>query len=94
MSVTTIGVVERYETHTDATKIMQLVSRRTVYSQSEIESMADKPVRVMLFRLVGHFKTPILRASLIHDANVAGKFMSITKISDDSFSRILRLSQR
>ena len=92
MAVTTIGVVERYETHTEATKIMQLVSRRTVYSQSEIEAMTNTSVRVMLFRLVGHFNNPISLASLKHDANVSGKLMSITKISDDSFSRILRLS--
>lgn len=92
MAVTTIGVVERYETHTEATKIMQLVSRRTVYSHSEIEAMTNTSVRVMLFRLIGHFNNPIPLASLIHDANVSGKLMSITKISDDSFSRILRLS--
>ena len=92
MAVTTIGVVERYETHTEAARIMQLVSRRTVYSQSEIEAMTNKSVRVMLFRLVGHFNKPIPLASLKHDANVSGKLMSITKISDDSFSRILRLS--
>ncbi len=92
MAVTTIGIVERYETHTEAAKIMQLVSRRTVYSQSEIEAMTNKSVRVMLFRLVGHFNKPISLASLKHNANVSGKLMSITKISDDSFSRILRLS--
>lgn len=92
MAVTTIGIVERYETHTEAAKIMQLVSRRTVYSQTEIEAMTNKSVRVMLFRLVGHFNKPISLASLKHDANVSGKLMSITKISDDSFSKILRLS--
>lgn len=92
MAVTTIGIVERYETHTETAKIMQLVSRRTVYSQSEIEAMTNKSVRVMLFRLVGHFNKPISLVSLKHDANVSGKLMSITKISDDSFSRILRLS--
>jgi hypothetical protein len=92
MAVTTIGIVERYETHTEAAKIMQLVSRRTVYSQSEIEAMTNKSVRVMLFRLVGHFNKPISLVSLKRDANVSGKLMSITKISDDSFSRILRLS--
>lgn len=94
MAATTIGVVERYETHTEATKIMQLVSRRTVYSQSEIESMTSKPVRVMLFRLIGHFNNPVPLASLKDDAKVAGKLMSITKITNDSFSRILELSQR
>lgn len=92
MAVTTIGVVERYETHTEAARIMQLVSRRTVYSQTEIETMTNKSVRVMLFRLVGHFNNPIPLASLKQNANVSGKLMSITKISDDSFSRILSLS--
>lgn len=92
MAVTTIGVVERYETHTEAAKIMQLVSRRTVYSQREIEVMTNKSVRVMLFRLVGHFNKSIPLARLKHEANVSGKLMSITKISDESFSRILRLS--
>lgn len=92
MAITTIGVVEQYETHTEAARIMQLVSRRTVYSQSEIEAMTDNSVRVMLFRLVGHFNNPIPRESLKRDAEISGNLMSITKISDDSFSRILRLS--
>lgn len=87
-------MVERYETHTEATTIMQLVSRRTVYSQDEIEAMAGKSVRVMLFRLVCHLKNPVSLASLKLNAQVTGKLMSITKISDDSFSRILSLAQR
>ena len=93
-AITSIGVVERYETHTEATTIMQLVSRRTVYSQDEIETMAGKSVRVMLFRLVCHLKNPVSLASLKLNAQVTGKLMSITKISDDSFSRILSLAQR
>ena len=36
-------------------KIMQIVSRRTVYSQAEILEMTQEPVKVMLFRLVRHF---------------------------------------
>jgi len=93
-SVTTIGIVERYEVHDDATNIMQIVSRRTVYSQKEIEAMPKTPTKVMLFRLVGHFSTPIPFSSLTHESIVSGAIQSITKISDDSFSRLLRLSQR
>jgi len=93
-SVTTIGIVERYEVHDDATNIMQIVSRRTVYSQKEIEAMTKTPTKVMLFRLVGHFSTPIPFSSLTHESIVSGAIQSITKISDDSFSRLLRLSQR
>ena len=93
-AVTTIGIVERYEVHESATNIMQLVSRRTVYSQKEIQAMASTPTKVMLFRLAGHFQVPITYSSLQHESIVSGPIQSITKISDDSFSRLLRLSQR
>jgi len=91
-SVTTIGVVECYEVHDNAASIMQLVSRRTVYSQKDIEAMASKPTKVMLFRLVGHFPSAISYASLIRERIVSGPIQSITKISDDAFSRIFELS--
>jgi GNAT superfamily N-acetyltransferase len=91
-AITTVGIVECYEVHDSATNIMQLVSRRTVYSQKDIEAMASKPTKVMLFRLVGHFPTPITYSSLIQERIVSGPIQSITKISDDAFSRILKLS--
>ncbi len=53
-AVTTIGVVESYETLTDASEIVAKVKRRTVYSMADINLMAQKPTRVMLFRLVRH----------------------------------------
>ncbi|MEM4988336.1 N-acetyltransferase [Collimonas sp. H4R21] len=93
-AVTTVGIVECYEIHDSATNIMQLVSRRTVYSQRDIEVMATTPTKVMLFRLVGHFPTPIRYTKLIQENIVSGAIQSITKISDDSFSRLLRLSQQ
>ena len=93
-AVTTIGIVERYETHSDAANIMQLVRRRTVYSQKEIEAMTPKPTKVMLFRLVGHFPSSIPSSSLIREGIVSGTFQSITKISNESFSRLLKLSRR
>lgn len=93
-TVTTIGIVERYETHNDATDIMQIVSRRTVYNQQEIETMAVKPTKVMLFRLIGHFNKPVSSTSLLSESIIAGKFMSITKISNESFNRLLQLTNR
>ena len=93
-AVTTLGVVERYEVHDNATKIMQIVSRRTVYSQKDIETMAKTPTKVMLFRLASHFLSSIPYKVLTQEGIVSGPIQSITKISDDSFSRILRHSQR
>lgn len=94
MAVTTVGIVERYEVHSSATNIMQLVSRRTVYSQKDIEVMASSPTKVMLFRLVGHFASPVSYLSLMSENIVSGPIQSITQITDDSFSRLLRLSER
>ncbi len=92
-AVTTIGVVERYEVHNNAMNIVQIVSRRTVYSQKEIETMASTPTKVMLFRLVGHFQMPISYSNLMQERIVSGPIQSITKISDVYFSRLLSLSQ-
>jgi Acetyltransferase (GNAT) family len=93
-AVTTLGIVERYEVHDNATNIMQIVRRRTVYSQKDIEVMAKTPTKVMLFRLANHFHLPIQYSALTQEGIVSGPIQSITKISDDSFSRILRLSQQ
>lgn len=93
-AVTTLGIVERYEVHDNATNIMQIVSRRTVYSQRDIEVMAKSPTKVMLFRLASHFHSPITYSALTQEGIVSGPIQSITKISDDSFSKILRRSER
>lgn len=94
MAVTSVGIVERYEVHENAINIMQLVRRRTVYSQNEIETMAKTPTKVMLFRLIGHFDNPVSYSNLTQEKIVSGPIQSITKISDDAFSRLLELSQR
>ncbi|MGK5048868.1 hypothetical protein ACQ4WP_23665 [Janthinobacterium sp. GB4P2] len=92
MAATSIGVVECYEVHNDAAKIMQVVRRRTVYSQKDIELMAHTPTKVILFRLVGHFPEPVALSSLISEGIVSGPPQSITKISDDSFSKLFSIS--
>jgi GNAT superfamily N-acetyltransferase len=93
-AVTTLGIVERYEVHDNATNIMQIVSRRTVYSQRDIETMARTPTKVMLFRLASHFHSSISYQALTQEGIVSGPIQSITKISNDSFSRILKHSKR
>lgn len=87
-AVTSVGVVEYYGVHESAIEIMQLVSRRTVYSQREIEAMAKKSTKVILFRLVGHFQKPITYSDLILEKIISGAPRSITKISNESFSKL------
>lgn len=93
-SVTTLGVVESYEWSESASDIARIVSRRTVYSQRQIEEMAQTETKVMLFRLIGHFENPLSYEQLKRLRVVRGPIQSITNITHDSFSRILRASNR
>ncbi len=88
-AVTSIGVVESYETLEDAAIVASRVKRRTVYSMKEIETMAARPTRVMLFRHVKHFTIPLNRDWLVTQQVTRGTPQSITKISDISFHKIL-----
>lgn len=92
-TITSLGVVERYEMSQSATEIARLVSRRTVYSQPEIEEMATTPTKVMLFRLVQHLTTPIAYTWLRQNRVISGPIQSILRIDDESFSRILHAAR-
>lgn len=93
-AVTTIGVVESYEWSESAGEIARIVSRRTVYSDLQIEDMARTETKVMLFRLICHFEQPVSYVELQRLRVVHGPIQSITNISDDSFSRILTAAER
>lgn len=88
-TITSIGVVENYVTLKEADDIASRVKRRTVYSMKEIEEMAIKPTRVMLFRLVRHLKNPMSQSLLERTGILKGPPQSIMKISHDAFERIL-----
>ena len=88
-AITSVGVAESYETLSDVDKIVAMVSRRTVYNMVEIYCMAEKPTRVMLFRLVRHFTMPISQAWLEQNHVLKGPPQSITKIGNREFEAIL-----
>lgn len=89
-AITSIGVVEEYQTLNDAPVIAQLVSRRTVYTMEQIEEMAGSQTRVMLFRLVGHFENPPSHDWLTRNGIVKGNIQSIRAINDEAFERIIQ----
>lgn len=98
-AITTLGVIERYEAMGQADEIARLVSRRTVYTEAQIADMTSRNVRgetkVMLFRLIKHFDTPVTYQQLKRPLHVvSGPIQSITHISDESFSRILAAADR
>ncbi len=93
-AVTSLGVVEQFEVSSDAAQIASLVSRRTVYSIGEIDELAKKPTKVILFRLIHHFPAAVPYIDLMRDRVVTGPIQSISKVSDVSFSRVLTASRR
>jgi hypothetical protein len=88
-AVTSLGVVDQFAVLADAASIAALVSRRTVYSIKEIEDMATRPTKVILFRLVKHFPAPTSLKRLLSVGVVAGNIQSITKIPMTRFQECL-----
>jgi hypothetical protein len=89
-AVTTVGVVDRFEILDDATKIASLVSRRTVYSNDEIVSMAERETKVFLFRCVHHLPHPVSYDELVRQDIAAGPIQSVRRITHAQFERLLR----
>lgn len=93
-SITSLGIVEDYQTLSDAAEIARLVSRRTVYSMQDIEHIASKPSKVMLFRLVKHFNLPPSHDWLLDNQIVKGNFQSIRALGADAYTKILEYANR
>ncbi|MGI0134088.1 MAG: GNAT family N-acetyltransferase, partial [Candidatus Micrarchaeaceae archaeon] len=93
-AVTTLGVVESYQRSHSADEIARIVSRRTVYTQLQIEEMARTETTVMLFRLIRHFENVISFQRLRELGVARGPIQSIIGNADQSFPRILRAAER
>ncbi|MBX3717034.1 MAG: N-acetyltransferase [Burkholderiales bacterium] len=93
-SVTTLGVVDRFEVLDDATLIASLVSRRTVYTQQEIVAMAARQTKVFLFRCIEHFPNPVPYDELLRQNIAAGPIQSLRRIDDTQFNRLIRAAGR
>jgi L-amino acid N-acyltransferase YncA len=90
-ALTSIGIVETYETLAEVDSIVARVKRRTVYSLSEIEKMAAKPTKVILFRFVRHLPRPLPLKELLSSGILSGAPQSITKIPHEKFTDVVHL---
>jgi len=88
-SITSLGVVEEYGVYENSDQIARKVSRRTVYTMDDITNMAKKPTKVMLFRLIGHTDNQLSQKWLETKGVLKGPPQSITKISHESYQKIL-----
>lgn len=92
-AVTSLGVVESYETLDDPNIVASRVKRRTVYSMEQIAQMVKRPTRVMLFRLVKHFHQPLELTWLTSEGIAKGAPQSIMNISTAAFERAVAHGQ-
>ena len=88
-AITSVGVVESVHEYQDHDKILQLVSKRTVYSYDDIVTMAEKKTKVILFRLATHLQKILSYNWLSKQGVVNGQIQTIRKISDESFRKIV-----
>ncbi|GAB6142221.1 hypothetical protein JCM14076_29500 [Methylosoma difficile] len=89
MALTSYGIVDQFYIESDPEKILQWVSKRTVYSNKEIQCMKGKAVKIILFRLVGHFENQISFSTLQRLNIIKGAIQSITKISNCKIKTII-----
>jgi predicted nuclease of predicted toxin-antitoxin system len=87
-AITSIGIVEYINEYQDSDNIIQLVSKRTVYSYEDIKLMAEKKTTVILFRLAKHLANRVDYYWLLREGIVNGPIQTIRKISNDSFKKI------
>jgi len=88
-AITSIGIVESVHEYSEPDKIMEIVSKRTVYSYDQIVEMAKKKTKVILFRLVTHLSKSLSYKWLLEEGVVNGIIFTIRRISDESFEKIV-----
>lgn len=90
--ITSVGVVEAFYPNLNSVdEISRLVTRRTVYSQTEIEKM-PKPLSVILFTHHFHFTRPVLLKALLDNGIMNGPPQGISEVTDEKYSWILEKS--
>jgi len=91
MKITSLGIVDSVHNNLrDPDKIIKYVGKRTVYSRDEIQGMAKKPTKVILFRWHFHFPKPISYKKLLEKNIVKGSIQSIQKCLHKDYLKIKR----
>ena len=90
--ISSIGVIESVSYGlTEATEILSMVGKRTVYSFTEIEDFANDPTTVILFNHHFHFKKPVRYKKLLKENILRGPPQSITEIGHENYEKIKKL---
>ena len=88
-ALTSLGVVEKvFNNVRDPDKIEAEVGKRSVYTRKEMEKMAQKPTKIIMFTLNFHFSKPIKLDKLKKLKLLAGAPQSIMSITHNNYLRI------
>lgn len=92
-SITSLGVIEEVHYLQDnPEKIIEIIGKRSVYSNSEIEGY-KKPLTIILFKHHMNLKNPVKLSVLIESRILNGQPQTIQQIDDDKFSMIKKLGE-
>lgn len=88
-AITTYGVVDHFYIEREPEKILQWVSKRTVFTYEEIQEMAGSDVKVILFRFIRHLNNNVSFKRLKEIDVVKGPIQSITKLNKEKVGLLL-----
>lgn len=82
-----VGILDSVTYTKDINKIKNLVKRKTVYSDTVLEKLAEgkNQVTVMVFRLVYYLNTPINHKMIKTLPSYSNKFQTITTLSEEDY---------
>ncbi|TGL86501.1 hypothetical protein EHQ68_14390 [Leptospira congkakensis] len=87
MEILPVGIVESFHVLLNLDEIIRLVSKRTVFSQKNLDQMFEEKGRltIILFRLLYYLKKPIPYATLKELESAKSNLVNITKLSEDDY---------
>ena len=92
--MTSIGVVEKVINDVmDPDRIEKEVRKRTVYKRKEIEDMAQRPTKIILFYHNFHLPKTIDLETMLREKIIKGYPQSIQEITHDNYLKIIELSR-
>jgi len=87
--ITSTGIVEKvYDNITNSDEIISCVGKRSVYSRLEIEEIAKKPTKIILFWWIMHFEKPVEYRFLLDNGILNWPPRTIIKIPHDKYLKI------
>ncbi len=88
MEIHPIGVVDSFAILSDLDEIQRMVSKRTVFSEKNLNEMFEKNGRltILLFRLLYYLKKPIPYQTLRKLNSTKSNLVNITKLSDEDYT--------